>query len=149
MNRIHLAKLIVAAGLGMGALAGAVHGQEPTAAELPDGPGKAQVMTACTACHAITQVTSQVHTKPQWAELVDQMIARGAAVSDEDYPVIVEYLGKNLAPAASTAPAKTPRLRTAQPFRQQKTERRRARRAVARSVVSPPQPAGVTVSLNS
>jgi hypothetical protein len=77
-----------------------VQAQDPA---LPEGPGKAQISTACTVCHAITQVTSQRRTKAEWADTVDQMIARGAQVSDADYKIIVDYLGKNFAP--ETAPA--------------------------------------------
>ena len=77
-------------------LAGVAVADEPT---LPDGPGKAQVMQACSTCHALTQVTSQARSVAQWADTVEQMIARGAPVSDEDYPVIVKYLGKYFAPA--------------------------------------------------
>jgi len=72
---------------------------------LPDGPGKTQIETACTACHDISQVTSQRKTAAEWGDTVDQMIARGAQVSDDDYPVIVKYLGKNFAPAGAAAPA--------------------------------------------
>ena len=86
------------------AIAGAGLAQEPG---LPDGPGKDKIMEACTACHAITEVTNQRRAAPAWADTVDQMIARGAQVSDADYPVIVEYLGKHFAPAG-TAPTANP-----------------------------------------
>ncbi len=76
---------------------GAAAADEPA---LPDGPGKSQVIEACSSCHAVTQVTSQVRSIAQWAETVEQMIARGAPVSDDDYPIIVRYLGKYFAPAA-------------------------------------------------
>ena len=74
-------------------------------APLPDGPGKQQIMTACTACHAITQVTSQRRSPASWADTVDQMISRGAEVSEADYPVVVAYLSKHYgtAPAAAAA----------------------------------------------
>ncbi len=86
-------KMTVLAGV---ALAGAAVADEP---ELPDAPGKAQVVEACSTCHALTQVTSQARSLAQWADTVEQMIARGAPVSDDDYPVIVKYLGKFFAPA--------------------------------------------------
>ena len=79
------------------ALASAVKAEETP---LPDGPGKTQVIEACSSCHALTQVTSQARSITQWAEIVEQMIARGAPVSDDDYPVIVKYLGKYFAPAS-------------------------------------------------
>lgn len=82
------------------ALASAVMADETP---LPEGPGKTQVIEACSSCHALTQVTSQARSITQWAEIVEQMIARGAPVSDDDYPVIVKYLGKYFAPAARPA----------------------------------------------
>jgi hypothetical protein len=74
---------------------------------LPDGPGKTQVIEACSSCHAITQVTSQARSITLWAEIVEQMIARGAPVSDDDYPVIVKYLGKYFAPASRPTAMRT------------------------------------------
>jgi len=87
------------------ALAGAAMAEET---ELPDGPGKAQVIEACSSCHALTQVTAQARSMTQWAEIVEQMIARGAPVSDDDYPVIVKYLGKYFAPASRSAAMRAP-----------------------------------------
>lgn len=83
------------------ALAGAAIAQDPV---LPDGPGKEQITTACTACHAITQVTSQRRSQASWADTVDQMVSRGAQVSDADYPIVVGYLAKHY----GTAPAANP-----------------------------------------
>ncbi len=90
-------KLAVLAGV---TLAGAAVADEPA---LPDAPGKAQVIESCSSCHALTQVTSQVRSLAQWADTVEQMIARGAPVSDDDYPLIVKYLGKFFAPAPRPA----------------------------------------------
>ena len=87
-------------------LAGAAVAQEPA---LPDGPGKEQIVTACTACHAITQVTSQRRSQASWADTVDQMISRGAQISDADYPIVVDYLTKHYGTApAGAAPAAKP-----------------------------------------
>ena len=103
---MRLVTYLVPLAIGVAMSAGLASAQEPG---LPDGPGKAQVMKACTACHAITQVTEQRKSQAEWADTVDQMIARGAQVSDPDYTVIVQYLGKNLgtaAPAVAAASAK-------------------------------------------
>lgn len=86
-------------------------------AGLPPGPGHDLVETACAACHAPDIVAQQARTKAEWSEVVDQMVGRGAAVSEADYPIVVEYLAKNFgppgaapaaAPAAPAAPAKKP-----------------------------------------
>ena len=99
MRAVKFATLSAIAGL---ALAGTAPAQD---ASLPEGPGKDLINKTCTACHAITQVTSVRRPKAQWADTVDQMIARGAPVSEEDYPAIVDYLAKNFSPAATPAAA--------------------------------------------
>lgn len=96
--------------LGFGLMAGLALIGAASVAELslPEGPGKAQIIQACSACHAVTQVTSHRLATPQWADMVDQMVARGAQVSDDDYPIIVEYLAKNFGPTTTNTAAPVP-----------------------------------------
>ena len=96
------AVFFVSLGFGAIALAGAGFAQD---VELPDGPGKDKIMEACTACHAITEITTHRRPKAQWAETMDLMIGRGAQVSDGDYPAVLEYLGTHFAPVEGAAPA--------------------------------------------
>lgn len=99
------AVFFVSLGFGAIALAGAGFAQD---AVLPDGPGKDKLMEACTACHGIDQVTGQRRPKEGWVETVDLMIARGAQLSGDDYPVVVEYLTSHFAPAAAAAAGTAP-----------------------------------------
>lgn len=75
------------------------------AQDLPDGDGKDVVVKACTSCHDADNFTSKKHTKAEWKEVVDTMIAYGAEISDANVEVITTYLAKNYgkgeAPAAS------------------------------------------------
>src|ERR1043165_8085781 len=64
---------------------------------LPPGKGKAIVARTCVNCHALKVVTSKRATKEQWSTLVDQMVSRGADLSDEEIEVVVNYLSKNFA----------------------------------------------------
>lgn len=64
------------------------------AAGLPDGPGKDKLLASCSSCHEPQIVIGQHHTLDEWKELIDQMIARGAQVSDADHEVIAAYLAK-------------------------------------------------------
>ena len=96
------AVFFVSLGFGAIALAGAGMAQD---VELPDGPAKEKIVAACTACHSITEVTNNPRAKAQWAETVDLMISRGAAVTDEDYPAVVEYLSSHFAPKSAAEPA--------------------------------------------
>lgn len=99
----------VSLGFGAVALAGAGVAQD---VQLPAGPAKEKIEAACTACHGIDQVTSNPRSKEEWASTVDTMIARGAQVSDADYPAVVDYLGSHFGPKgaapAGAAPAAHP-----------------------------------------
>jgi hypothetical protein len=111
----HWGRPLIVAAFGALILAGAGRTQQQPQIDLPDGPGKDKVAAACSTCHAITQVTAQARTAPQWAETVDQMVSRGATVSEEDYPIIVDYLAKHFAPGiappagGAPAPASSPK----------------------------------------
>lgn len=78
------------------AASAAVAQQTPSAhLTLPDGPGKAQVTTACAGCHDLSVVTAKHYSAARWDEVVGQMVSRGAPVADADYDAVVAYLAKN------------------------------------------------------
>jgi mono/diheme cytochrome c family protein len=62
------------------------------ALQFPAGEGQAQVQTACGPCHAVTIVTAARKSEADWERTVQNMVNRGARVSDADYDVIVDYL---------------------------------------------------------
>jgi mono/diheme cytochrome c family protein len=66
----------------------------PAAAAFAPGDGMDIVQARCAACHPATMITGKRFTAQKWGEVVDQMVSKGAQVSDEDYPVIVAYLAK-------------------------------------------------------
>lgn len=74
-----------------------------TAATLPDGPGKAQTVTACSTCHTLPTVTSLRLTRDGWDDVVGSMVPRGFQASDADKTLIVNYLATYLAPPAGAA----------------------------------------------
>jgi mono/diheme cytochrome c family protein len=80
------ALLIAASGLR-------AQGTAPTTDFAP-GPGVETVRTHCAVCHPPTMVTGKRMTARQWGATVDQMIGKGAQVSEEEYGVIVAYLAK-------------------------------------------------------
>ena len=98
------AVFLISLGLGAVALAGAGMAQD---VQLPEGPGKDKLMGACMACHGLEQVTGQQKSKEQWTKTIEQMIANGATLTDEDSTVIVDYLSKHFASPAA-APAANP-----------------------------------------
>ena len=64
---------------------------------LPAGEGRAEVITACSGCHGLTQVITQSKSRSGWNTSVHNMITLNQApVVSEDIPLIVEYLSKNV-----------------------------------------------------
>lgn len=88
-------------------LAVAVIGPPAWAAGPPEGLGRAETLAACAQCHAIDVVMARSLTRRQWEVQVETMILKGAAVRDEDFDRIVEYLSTH-AGRAAPAPAQAP-----------------------------------------
>jgi competence protein ComEA len=59
---------------------------------------KALLERTCTECHALTSTLKQRSTRAGWSAVVDDMVARGAAVSDAETHTIIDYLAKNFGP---------------------------------------------------
>ena len=70
-------------------------GQKNAALKLPDGEGKAVFERMCCNCHEIETVTSPRLTEERWANVVDDMIAYGAAGTDEEIEIVIDYLARN------------------------------------------------------
>jgi competence protein ComEA len=65
------------------------------AQDLPDGPGKAEVLKLCRDCHDLDTVTTENRTKDGWKKTVAKMGERGAEGTDEQFDAIIQYLTKN------------------------------------------------------
>jgi virginiamycin B lyase len=79
------------------------------AQDLPDGPGKTEVVAACSGCHGIGQIIGEHRTADKWADTVNLMISNGAPVADADFDKVVGYLTTNFGPdPAAAAPAPAP-----------------------------------------
>jgi competence ComEA-like helix-hairpin-helix protein len=76
---------------------------------LPPGPGKEAVATVCAGCHSVTNIRQQRLSKEEWTSEIDQMVDHGATITDEQMPVILEYLITNFGTESklrvNTAPA--------------------------------------------
>jgi mono/diheme cytochrome c family protein len=70
---------------------GAVAAQDD---ELPDGPGKKILQTACTSCHELKEVTKfkGYYAKGAWRDVVVTMVAYGAELNEKEIDVLVDYL---------------------------------------------------------
>ena len=65
---------------------------------LPPGEGKVILDRACGACHRAASVGGYHYaTRAEYAEVVSRMITKGAQVSEQEAPVLTDYLFDNLA----------------------------------------------------
>lgn len=63
--------------------------------QFPDGPGKVVLLKVCTQCHSADPVLTLHRTREEWKDTVDAMKGYGAAATDEELGVILDYLVKN------------------------------------------------------
>jgi competence protein ComEA len=63
--------------------------------QLPNAPGKEQVVAICGKCHEPQRVAALRLTREGWEEVVAKMVALGAKASDEDLKQITDYLAEN------------------------------------------------------
>ena len=67
----------------------------PKSAASTDDAGKAILEKACTSCHSLDGMKSQVFdNKDAYKTLVNNMLNYGASVTDAELPVLVDYLFK-------------------------------------------------------
>lgn len=62
---------------------------------LPDGPAKAILLNTCTLCHDLGRVRAHTVTREEWEETLLAMLNEGAMLSDQDFPVLLNYLARN------------------------------------------------------
>ncbi len=62
---------------------------------LPDGAGKPILLNICTQCHSLDRVKSRGSSRDGWDELLMHMLNEGAPLSDNEYPLLLNYLARN------------------------------------------------------
>jgi competence protein ComEA len=72
---------------------------------LPNGDGKELVQRICNQCHDLENIVRSHLSKARWSQEVDDMVARGAEGTDDQFDQIVDYLSKNFGPAKKTEQA--------------------------------------------
>ena len=65
---------------------------------LPDGAGKAILLNNCTICHSLERIREQPSTREEWDQRLGAMLNEGAQLSDEEFPVLLNYLARNFRP---------------------------------------------------
>ena len=75
--------------------------------DLPAGEGRKILEDSCTSCHGLSALDKfkGTYKAKEWTDLVNNMKAYGASVSDAQVPVLVDYLTKNFGPKDSGATA--------------------------------------------
>lgn len=66
-----------------------------SAQQLPDGPGKAELVKVCGICHQAERSAAVRLTREGWEGVISDMIARGAKGTDEEFNAILDYLSKH------------------------------------------------------
>lgn len=74
----------------VGVIFGAISGI--ASAQLPDGPGKAEVERICQQCHELQRSISPRQDREGWAGTVNKMISLGAQGTNADFLAVVDYL---------------------------------------------------------
>lgn len=59
--------------------------------------GKALTEERCSACHSLRRAVSRPFTSDDWKFVVDNMIGRGANLSDAEQTAVIDYLAKTYA----------------------------------------------------
>lgn len=72
--------------------------QAVSAEQLPAGAGRQILMSACTSCHNLREVTkfSGFYGREQWRDIVLTMMDYGAPVNAKDVEVLTSYLTEHL-----------------------------------------------------
>jgi cytochrome c5 len=62
---------------------------------VPDGPGKQILLNTCTMCHNLQRIKNGRRSPEEWEETLLAMLNEGAPVSDDQFPVIHDYLSRH------------------------------------------------------
>jgi cytochrome c5 len=65
---------------------------------LPEGAGKKIMLEVCTMCHELHKIRETTATRDEWDDILVHMINEGAPLSDDDFPVLLNYLARNFRP---------------------------------------------------
>jgi competence protein ComEA len=64
-------------------------------AQLPDGPGRDEVMKRCTGCHELGRSVSPRLDRDGWSANIAKMIAFGMRPTEQEHTLILDYLAKH------------------------------------------------------
>jgi len=65
---------------------------------LPEGAGKKIMLNICTQCHELERVRMEAQDRDEWEQTLVSMQNEGAPLSDDDFPIILNYLVRYFGP---------------------------------------------------
>ena len=65
---------------------------------LPEGEARRAVETACASCHGLDVIVKKRLSNPEWRDIVNAMMNRGAAITKDQEPAVIAYLARNFGP---------------------------------------------------
>jgi mono/diheme cytochrome c family protein len=88
---------LAAVALAIAAMAAAPRADGPED-ELPEGEGEKILVSACTSCHDLSEVTKfrGYYDRKQWRDIVVTMMDYGAPVNEKQVDVLADYLAEHL-----------------------------------------------------
>jgi Photosynthetic reaction centre cytochrome C subunit len=95
MQRVALYVAAFLVFVALAILGQAPDGAAPAGKAGPDAVVANIVNTVCTSCHTLERVNNKKGDSDAWATTVNRMKDKGAAVTDEQVPLLVDYLMKN------------------------------------------------------
>lgn len=64
-------------------------------AQLPEGPGRAELEKLCKPCHEVERSVSRRQDRDAWRATMDKMVMLGMKGTDKEIQTVFEYLVKN------------------------------------------------------
>jgi hypothetical protein len=95
MYKLFLSVAAILLGVALVILGQVPDGAAPAGKAGPDAVAANLVNTVCTSCHTLERVNNKKGDSDAWTTTVNRMKDKGAAVTDEQVPQLVEYLMKN------------------------------------------------------
>ena len=104
MRNLYVNAAAVAAMLPFVSLVGLAQAPADADAAADDAEAASLVNTVCASCHTLDRVRNKTADEDEWTTTVTRMVENGAALSDEQVPLVVEFLSR----AADTLTAAAP-----------------------------------------
>lgn len=96
---VQICTLVGVSTMVVGGSGGVLSAQAQAGAELPEGEAKPVVARSCTGCHGLDLITSVKLPKETWREIVLEMRYRGADLTEEEVPLVIDYLAQHFGQA--------------------------------------------------